>query len=194
MPFDDSPFDPSVLTQAQVEALVKSMYTWLDANDKIFRVLSKANRVFVVKSLDMISRADDPEIKANAVEMLVWLERSNAITWVENLLEERDEDLRGAGCKCAAQINSAEAVALLTARLRDDPAGNVRYIAADCLEVVGNAASISALKAAVDSDEGTDFEGRPVKKMASWAIESIEKRERDAGSSNEERIPLERNS
>jgi HEAT repeat protein len=175
MPLDLSKYELSRLTAQDVKSLVASMCTTLDANEKVRDVLAAAPRPFVVECLHSLARHPDRGIRCNAVEMLVVLEGAPAVEWIDVLLNDEDLNIRCAGCRLLAFIECDASIERLIRCLHSDPAGDVRYLAADGLELIGDSSALPALKKACD-DGGTDFEGRPIRRLALRAIEAISRR------------------
>jgi HEAT repeat protein len=154
------------------------MYTALGANDRIRELFSKADRTLTVPSLEGLLDNHDLDAVCNAAEILLFLEGQKAIRIIAKLLEHEDEAVRGAACRILSGLRSAEVIALLVKRLQIDPAGGVRYVAADCLKDIGDMSVIEALRQCEKNDTGCNFEDRSVSDCARKAIEVILRRER----------------
>jgi HEAT repeat protein len=75
------------------------------------------------------------------------------------LLRDADADVRGLACDLARQVPTAEANALLSERLDQDPEANVCAAAIDVLAEIGDASSATALRRCADRFADRPFLG-----------------------------------
>jgi len=179
MGLDFSKYDPLNLEKHGVRLLLESMCTTLDANDRIVEFLRLADPALSLSLLDELSQDPDPEISCRAVELLVRIEGAKALKCVGGLLGNRYELARGAACSLLSELDSAESRSYLVRALETDESAIVRYAAVDGLEAIGDESSLPALRRAAENDEGTDFEGRPIRDKAVRSISIILSRERE---------------
>ncbi len=177
MPIDLTKYDPSDLSETDVRSLVESMYTALDANERISELFAESDRRFSIRCLESLLDDSNLETVCNAAETLVFLEREKSIPRLAKLLEHEDEGVRGAACRFLSRLPSSEGEALLVKKLQEDASSNVRYIAADALGSIGDAVAVEALRQIIDTDTGRNFEGRSVSGCAQGAIQEITKRQ-----------------
>ena len=177
MPIDLTRYDPSNLSADDIRSLVESMYSTLDANEKILQLFAEADRIFSGRCLQSLLGDSNLEVVGNAAEVFVFFQGQKSIPAIAKLLEHADDRIRGAMCTILARVPSAEAEALLVRRLQSDPSGNVRYCAADALRDIGGPSAIETLRQTAATDTGENFERRSVSGCAQQAIEDISERE-----------------
>src|SRR5271154_965736 len=120
MGLDFSKYDPLSLDKQRARSLLESMYTTLDANDRIVEFLRLVDPTLSLSLLDELSQDPDPEISCRAVELLVRIEGAKALKWVGGLLGNRDELSRGAACSLLSELDSAESRSYLVRALETD--------------------------------------------------------------------------
>jgi HEAT repeat protein len=123
-----------------------------------------------------ILNTDDPDMRCDAAEALLRIDPSQAVDMVLPLLGDSDMTVRWYTCGLLHDFGDSRAIPSVVKLLRTDPEGRVRHVAAFALGAIGNSTALPALKEAVDSDDGADHEGRPVREMAEEAMEEIMKR------------------
>jgi HEAT repeat protein len=175
---DLTKYDASRISKADVKLLVSSMYTGADAKEEIKHFFLDVDPGHAAQCLDELFHGPDPEIKSDAVELLVFLKGAESLPWIEKCLTDVDVGFRCAGCSFLAELDCPEAVPRLLRCLREDPSDWVRYAAVDALERQGDTAALPALRQAAKNDQGTDYEGRPIKDRAREAIRRITRRKR----------------
>ena len=82
-------------------------------------------------------------------------------------------------CRELSRFHDARAIGKLSAILLTDPDPDMRYTAAESLAIVADITATAALEYAQAHDTGTDFEGFPIAKMASQALQHIRSRAND---------------
>src|SRR5262245_39810419 len=175
---DFSKYDPANISKADIKFLVSSMYQPANWKEEIKDFFLDVDPAQAVQCLDELFHGSDPDIRSNAVEMLVFLEGSKALPWIEECLNDDDVGFRCAGCSFLAEVDSPETIPRLVRCLREDPSDWVRYAAVEALERCGDKSALPALRQAAKSDQGTDHEGRPIRDAAREAIKQITARNR----------------
>ena len=89
------------------------------------------------------------------------------------LLNDEDSGVQGFVCMQLGGRKRPEATPLLIAVLQHDPSGTHRVLAARGLGNIGDPAALPVLQKAMQTDDGVDYEGRPVKEIAAEAIRRI---------------------
>lgn len=155
---DDPPVDPEVLKQVVADLRTK-------------------DKAKVAAAL--IAGLQDPDAECRCTIALVFLKLdfATAIQHVPNLLHDAESGVRAFVCVEIARYGRREAVPHLLEVLQSDPEGTHRLLAARGLGYVGDPAALPALRKAAQTDDGVDYEGRPVKGVAAEAIRRITGRE-----------------
>ena len=114
MPINLTKYDPWDLSETDVRSLVESMYTALDANERISELFAESDRRFSIRCLESLLDDSNLETVCNAAETLVFLEREKSIPRLAKLLEHEDEEgVRGTACRFLSRLPSSEGEALL---------------------------------------------------------------------------------
>jgi GNAT superfamily N-acetyltransferase len=166
-------YDPASISKTDVKFLVSSMREWPGLKQEIEDFFLEVDPAYAVRCLDELFHGPDPEIRSDAVELLVFLKGPESFPLIEECLQDDDVGFRCAGCSFLAELDCPEAVPRLIRVLREDPCDWVRYSAVDALELCGDMSAIPALKQAAKNDRGTDYEGRPIRDRAREAIRRI---------------------
>lgn len=116
----------------------------------------------------------DPDYRCTIAWVFLVLDYDSAIDCMrEPLLQDADDGVRGYVCELLGASRRSEAVPLLIESLFNDPDGTNRSEAAWALGNIGDPVALPALERAIQTDDGVDYEGRPVKKIAAEAIRRI---------------------
>ena len=115
----------------------------------------------------------DPRLRSAAGEASLMIGGSESVESVLVLLNDSDRDVRWNVCGLLHDFGDGRACEPLTSILQNDPDAEIRLIAAWALEEVGDETALPALQQAVDSDTGTDREGRYIRDAAAEAITAI---------------------
>lgn len=96
------------------------------------------------------------------------------------LLEDprTEPEMRHEICGLMSMFGDERAIEPLIRCLGHDPDGNVRAIAAFALGEIGDESVLPSLRWAQEHDQGTDYEGMPMKILAQDAIDEILARKR----------------
>ncbi|MBI3821543.1 MAG: HEAT repeat domain-containing protein [Planctomycetes bacterium] len=142
-----------------------------------FDVVNELRRMDQAAVKAMLSEAlkdSEAEYRCTIAWAFLVLDFTSALEPVRQLLlKDSDDGVRGYVCEILGASKRPEAVPLLIEALQQDEDGTNRLVAAHGLGYIGDPAALPALKAAAESDEGVDYEGRPVKKTAAKAIRRI---------------------
>jgi GNAT superfamily N-acetyltransferase len=175
---DLSKYDPSSISKADVKFLVSPADKWPGDKEEIMDFFLQVDSAYATQCLDELVNDPDPQIKSNAVELLVFRLGPKSLPWIEKCLNDDDVDFRCAGCGFLAELDCPEAVPRLLRCLQEDPSDQVRYAAVEALESHADMSAIPALRQTVKNDRGTDFEGRPIRDRAREAIRQITEQNR----------------
>lgn len=133
----------------------------------------KASLIDVLSSIVMET---DPTLRVDAAETLLRLDPALTIPIVLPLLADSDRSVRWNTCGLLHDWGDHRATEGLVKLLREDGDGGVRHIAAWALGACGDKSALPALEYAAATDEGEDFEGRPVCLAAADAVAEIKAR------------------
>ena len=124
---------------------------------------------------DILSGLVASETKYRYVAALAGLEvdKDRGINLVLPLLTDSDTEMRFNAAGLLSAFPHDRSVESLIRVLQDEPNGTVRHIAAFALGKIGNPLALSALRRTQADDDGTDFEGHPIRQIAAEAIEDI---------------------
>lgn len=143
-----------------------------DGEEALFNSFPSAK---VVPALRELMREDvDPVIVSRALDALLKLEQFDKVQYLIGLLGEPSVQWRLIACRHLSRFQDKRAVKKLTAVVLDDDDADVRCCAAEALAAVGDETAIDALEYVRAHDDGLDYEGRSVSKMARYAIEGIQ--------------------
>ncbi len=146
------------------------------ARENALAALKRLDLQYVMSVLGELVRNPDPDLRCDAAEALLRIDSAKALDLVIPLLTDSIESVRWNVCGLLHDFANWQAVPPLVRVLLHDPAGCVRMMAAWALGGIGDTLAIPALQEAVDSDPGTDHEGRSVRDTAMQAIQDIEGR------------------
>ena len=162
---------------------IERLLSLLRANDPPVQRAVKLNLVNELRTKDPVAvmaalsqriKDTDSEYRCEIAWVFLVFDFTAALEHVRPiLLGDADVGVRGYICEILGASGRPEAVPLLVDALRQDLDGTNRLVAAFGLGKIGDPAALPALKAAMQNDEGVDYEGRPVKETAARSIRKI---------------------
>jgi len=141
--------------------------------DQTISALKTMDDQTVIEILTDLIHGPDADLRCDAAEALLRIERQDAIDVVLVLLNDPDSSVRWTVCGLLHDFGNSRTIPAITNLLLNDPEGDIRHIAAYALCEVGDATALAALRLAVQSDDGTDHDGRPTREMAEEAIQAV---------------------
>lgn len=136
--------------------------------------LRTQNATEALMALQSAVKDAEPEYRCSVAWVFLLYDFASALRCIRPLLlQDADDGVRGYVCEILGASRRNEAVPLLIDVLFNEPDGANRFEAAWGLGNIGDPAALPALKLAVQNDDGVDYEGRPVKKIAAEAIRRI---------------------
>lgn len=121
--------------------------------------------------------ATEPDlIKCEALDVLRFIDEPCALDQARVLLGNDNEDVRRAVSEILGEMAGPESEHLLLQLLAHEASPDVRCSAVGALRMMGTLASLSALSEIISHDTSSDFEGRPISKLATAAMADIQSR------------------
>lgn len=155
--------------------IISLLHDWenKDARDKILNEIRSFDKDKLIETLSNLLYEPDPYLQSYAIDVLMTLDKQQALSLLLPLLNAPEAGLRWFVCDLLADDGDERAVEPLTKVLLEDPVGGVRLMAAVALRHIGDTRAIPSLQYAMNHDKGTDDEGRRVDKAAKEAIDAI---------------------
>jgi hypothetical protein len=172
----DSTYDP-IGTRRITSLLAEFHSLEPGARDKAVLALKALDRGAAIREFGRLLNGQDLELRCDAAEALLRIDADQTIDLVLPLLTDPISTVRWSTCGLLHDFGDKRAIPLLVQVLLNDPEADVRLIAAYALGEIGDRSALPALRQASQLDDGTDYEGRRVRDMASEAIESLLARE-----------------
>ena len=147
-----------------------------EQRDKILNELRALDREKLIDTLNNLLYDLDPYLQSYAIDLLITIDKQRSMDLLLPLLNTPEAGLRWFICDLLVDDGDERAVEPLIKVLLGDPNGSVRLMAAAALKHIGDTRAIPALQYAMEHDNGTDEEGRPVKGAAEEALDSILRR------------------
>jgi len=147
------------------------------AREKAVLTLKALDRGAVIRELGRLLNRRNLELRCDAAEALLRIDANQTIDRVLPLLTDPISTVRWTTCGLLHDFGDQRAIPLLVQVLLNDREADVRHSAAYALGEIGDRSTLSALRQASQLDDGTDYEGRRVRDMATEAIERILARE-----------------
>jgi hypothetical protein len=124
------------------------------------------------------------EMKYQAANALMSINSRHGVDILLPLLDNphTSSEMRHEICGLMSMFGDERAFEPLTRRLLYDPEGNVRAIAAFALGEIGDENVLPNLRWAQEHDQGTDFEGTPIKLLVQEAIDELLQRRSSSSS------------
>lgn len=151
---DDPPVEPEILEQAISELRQRDIRQ-------------------VAMVLEPCLNDTDLDYRCTIASVFLACDAAIAIPYVGQMVYDENEELRGFACMELGAYRRREAAPFLIHALMNDPDATNRTWAAWGLGNIGDPAALPALRKAAQSDDGVDYEGRPVKQIAAEAIRRI---------------------
>ncbi|MBB6100037.1 HEAT repeat protein [Deinobacterium chartae] len=116
--------------------------------------------------------------KSRVLDALSRLPGYDFVAFLVNQFDSANSRWQEAICRELGELKDQRAISKLTEVMLNHPEPDLRFIAVEQIEKIGNTEVISGLQNVVDNDTGEDFEGFPISDRANQAIESIRQRSR----------------
>ena len=165
-----------------VERLAHGEYDGLHGGrTKILDNLMGIDRELLITTLTKYFQFADENVQCEIATILVKLEPDKYLSYALHLLSHKTPNVRFGMCMLLLEAyrqrtNSSVSLALANV-VRADPDVEVRFAAANALEIAGDASAISALEYAKAVDKQKTEDGWTVSSIAASAIKAIKKRE-----------------
>ena len=143
------------------------------AREQAIATLNALDRGAVIRELVSLLNSRDLELRCDAAESLLRIDSNQTIDLVLPLLADLESTVRWATCGLLHDFGDQRVIPWLVPVLLNDPAADVRLMAAYALGEIGDHSTLPSLRQASQSDDGEDYEGRRVRDAATEAIENI---------------------
>jgi HEAT repeat protein len=129
-----------------------------------------------VQILEQLSTESEPKYRYRAVTGMSSISAERAEALALRLLDDDEARVRWSACDVLRMLGSKSAASRVAQLLATDPSPLVRDWAAFTLSVIGDESVLPVLLTAIETDKGTDWEGRPIRDTAAKSVREIRAR------------------
>jgi HEAT repeat protein len=123
--------------------------------------------------IEVFNNESDDTIKSRAFDAILSIIEFDRIGFLIDLFSVSPFGWQAACCRELSRFHDNRAITKLCDILLKEPNADLRYLAAEGLARIGDAAAIEPLRYAQNNDIGQDYEGFRVSDMASQALQQV---------------------
>jgi len=149
----------------------------LDLNESDVELIRSLPVNVVIPILqDVFEHETDPTIQARAYRQILSYRDFDKVGFVLDMFDKSTAGWQVAYCESLSHYKDSRAISKLSKVLLENTDPDVRFSAAEALEEIGDSTSVEALEYAIQNDQGVDYGGFSVSKMAHEALLKVRRR------------------